>query len=178
MDDDIFEYLQFLPSCLLFLDISKCTHKKLNTVSCTFMTKQSVWHVRMYGHLFEMLSVHRVFCVYCLITNFFFTEHTVRWSYRKISLAGIIKVQEKNCFFIIYALQELHTQAQSFPATITSYVFTNNGLKDTPKPTKLININIRLAAFTAAKFTKILLADSCTRWLSKPMFLRWTCLYL
>jgi len=27
MGDDIFEYVvQFLPNCLLFLDISKCTH--------------------------------------------------------------------------------------------------------------------------------------------------------
>jgi hypothetical protein len=51
MDDDIFEYLlQFLPNCLLFLDISKCTHTKLSTVSCTFTTKQWGMHV-MHGVL-------------------------------------------------------------------------------------------------------------------------------
>ena len=39
---------------------------------------------------------------------------------------GVSKYK-KNFVFIIYALQKLHMQYQSFPDTITRYIFTNNG---------------------------------------------------
>lgn len=169
----------FYPCCL-FLHISKSTHKKLNTVSCTFTKQQSGWHVTMYWHLFTILLINSlsILCLLSRVTNFFFTVCMVRWSYRKnIPCRDYQSTGKKFCFFIIYALQKLHMQYQSFPAMTTNYIFTNNRLKEAPNPRKLININIRLAAFTAAKFTKILLADSCT-WFSTPMFQRWTCLII
>jgi len=46
--------------------------------------------------------------------------------------SGDCQVAEKIfCFFIIYALQKLHMQYQSFPDMITSYVFTNDGERST-----------------------------------------------
>ena len=62
------------------------------------------------------------------------------WSYEvteKYFLQGLSKYKKKKfCFFIIYALQKLHMQYQSFPDMITSYVFTNNGKRNT-QPNKV-----------------------------------------
>jgi len=95
---------------------------------------------------------------------------------KNISSRECLSTRKIFCFFIIYALQKLHMQYQSFPDTITRYIFTNNGKRST-KPITLMKINIYLMAFTAAVFNKIVLDDCCTWWWSSKLLQRCTCLH-
>jgi len=65
------------------------------------------------------------------------------WSYEvteKYFFQGLSKYKKNIfCFFIIYALQNLHMQYQFFPDTITNYIFANNGERST-QPNKLDEI--------------------------------------
>ena len=74
--------------------------------------------------LMLLVNSMSILCLLSYVTYFFFTECKVICSCRKIFLPGSVWVQEKIfCFFIIYALQKLHMQYQSFPDTITRYIF-------------------------------------------------------